>query len=136
MFDWANKLPAKTVLLGKPMKSSSQLIPESRLEERMLNAKQFATFTGNKKHFATIDVRSRYQRAEVGLFPFVEKWIPMERTNVLEKAILDAVSEDKTLLIYDEVGKQVRWLQYRLEDMGAKKYYFLKGGAAAYVKSI
>lgn len=136
MFDWAKAHPAQTVLLGKSLKSPSQLIPKSMLKKHMLDPKKFAKYTENKKHFITIDVRSRYQRAGVGLFPFIEQWIPLERTVVLEKAMKDARSDNKTLLIYDEVGKQVRWLQYRLEEMGVKKYYFMKGGAAGYIKSI
>ena len=38
----------------------------------------------------------------------------------------------KTLLIYDEVGKQVRWLQYTLERYGIEQYYFMQGGAKGY----
>lgn len=136
MFDWAKAHPAKTVLLGKPLKSPSQLIPKSTLKKHTLEPKEFAAYAENKKHFVTIDVRSRYQRAGVGLFPFIEQWISLEQTLSLDKAIKDAAADNKTLLIYDEVGKQVRWLQYRLEEMGVKKYYFMKGGAAGYIESI
>jgi len=36
------------------------------------------------------------------------------------------------LMIYDAAGKQVRWLQYYLEDKGLKSYYFMAGGINAY----
>jgi hypothetical protein len=40
------------------------------------------------------------------------------------------------LFIYDEVGKQVRWLQYTIEELGLKNYYFMDKGAKAYYSSI
>ena len=36
--------------------------------------------------------------------------------------------------VVDQVGKQVRWLMYHLEDKGYKDYAFLKGGATAVLK--
>jgi rhodanese-related sulfurtransferase len=38
------------------------------------------------------------------------------------------------ILIVDNVGKQVRWLQYYLEKKGFKNYYFLKGGVRQWMK--
>ena len=37
--------------------------------------------------------------------------------------------QTQTLLIFDQVGKQVRWLMYHLEVAGIKDYYFLSKGA-------
>lgn len=37
--------------------------------------------------------------------------------------------QDQTLLIFDQVGKQVRWLMYQLEAAGYADYYFLSEGA-------
>ena len=42
--------------------------------------------------------------------------------------------KDKQLVIFDQVGKQVLWLMYYLEDKGYKNYYFLKGGATSVLK--
>ena len=36
------------------------------------------------------------------------------------------------IFIYDEVGKQVRWLQYALEKANVKNYYFMHNGARGY----
>ncbi|MFX1517887.1 MAG: sulfurtransferase, partial [Promethearchaeota archaeon] len=47
-----------------------------------------------------------------------------------------ALKENKTLLIYDAAGKQVRWLQYYLEDKGLKSYYFMAGGINAYYSDL
>ena len=45
------------------------------------------------------------------------------------------VKRDKTLLIFDQVGKQVRWLEYYLVANGYKNYYFLAGGATSVLKA-
>ena len=50
----------------------------------------------------------------------------------LNKCIQLAKNENKKLFIYD--GKQVRWLQYYLEQQNAGEYYFMEGGAAAFYK--
>lgn len=44
----------------------------------------------------------------------------------------EAKKARKTLLVYDKVGKQVRWFQYYLEQQGLKDYYFLAGGAEGF----
>lgn len=136
VFDWAKSNPAKTVLLGKPLKSPKQLLSKDKLKKHTITPKEFSVMVEKKKNVETIDVRSRFQRAGVGLFPFNEKWVPLEKTSELDKALEDAANRRKTLLIYDEVGKQVRWLQYRLEELGVKNYYFMKGGANGYIKAI
>jgi rhodanese-related sulfurtransferase len=38
------------------------------------------------------------------------------------------------ILVVDNVGKQVRWLQYYLERSGMTNYYFLDGGAKRWVE--
>ncbi len=50
--------------------------------------------------------------------------------DLLQKVILkNKKYRSQTLLIFDQVGKQVRWLMYNLELAGIKNYYFLRGGA-------
>ena len=39
----------------------------------------------------------------------------------------------QTLLIFDQVGKQVRWLMYSLEAAGMTDYYFLDKGAFGFI---
>jgi len=43
--------------------------------------------------------------------------------------------KNQTLLIVDQVGKQVRWLMYQLEASGMKKYYFLDKGVFGVIGS-
>ena len=66
------------------------------------------------------------------MFSRYEESISMEDKASLNKFIKKAKAENKTLFIYDAVGKQVRWLQYYLEQQNAGRYYFMKGGAQAF----
>jgi len=134
VFDWAKTYPKDTVLLGKELRDANRLISGKKFTAHQLGPKEFAKRVGPST--MVIDVRDSYQRAAVGLFPFEEKWIPLSQKGRLSDHIDRAKRNGKTLLIYDEVGKQVRWLQYRLEQAGVKKYYFMKGGASAYIDSI
>ena len=83
-----------------------------------------------------LDVRDLYQRAGVGFYPGKERWVSLDDKAKLTKFLEKAKAKKKVLFIYDEVGKQVRWLQYALEEMGIKDYYFMNKGAKAYYASI
>ena len=54
----------------------------------------------------------------------------------LNAYIKQAKEENRALFIYDEVGKQVRWLQYALEKENIKNYYFMATGAKGYYKQM
>ena len=79
-----------------------------------------------------LDVRDRSQR-DSPLFPFREQHVQMEETARIDTFIDQARREKKALLVYDAVGRQVEWLQYHLEGRGLRDYYFMKGGAKAYL---
>jgi hypothetical protein len=49
----------------------------------------------------------------------------------IKRVVKKGLLQDSTLLIFDQVGKQVRWLMYYLEASGYTNYYFLSGGAYA-----
>ena len=81
-----------------------------------------------------MDVRDMYQRAGVGFFIGIERWVSMDNEKKLAKYLKKAKAENRTLYIYDEAGKQVRWLQYTLERHNVKDYYFMKKGAKGFYK--
>ena len=79
-----------------------------------------------------LDIRDTIQKNSINLFPMRQRSVPLDNTQL--KIYIDmARNENKTLLFYDAVGKQVRWLQYYLEEEGAENYYFMKGGAKAFL---
>ena len=131
VFDWANAHPDKTVLLGKSPIDTSKLISKKSFKSKLISPKEFEEKVKSGKYFV-IDVRSRIQRSAMGLFPFTEKWASLDDNEKLKDLLEQAKAEKKGLLIYDNVGKQVSWLEYRLRDMGITDYLFMQGGAEEY----
>ena len=137
IFEWVKAQPAKSELLGKSPVNANQLIDKKIYQARLLEPNEFSErilSNGNKS--MVLDVRDLYQRAGVGFYPGIERWVSLDDKAKLAKVLEKAKAKNKTLFIYDEVGKQVRWLQYALEEMGIKEYYFMNKGAKAYYASI
>jgi rhodanese-related sulfurtransferase len=127
--DWAKAHPDRTALLGKSPIKTEDLISHDEFKKRLLDPKAFEAKVEGKS--IVLDVRSRVQR-DSPLFPFREQRVPLGDAAGLDPIIEQAKREKKTLLVYDQVGKQVEWFQYYLEAKGMKDYYFMKGGAQAY----
>lgn len=127
---WARLHPDKTVLLGKSPIKTEDLISAERFAARLIAPKDFAARAA-AHNTIVLDIRDRTQR-DSPLFPTREERIPMDDSAAIDSLINRARQDRKTLLIYDAVGKQVEWFQYRLEARGFKDYYFMDGGASAY----
>ncbi|MDH5391868.1 MAG: rhodanese-like domain-containing protein [Gammaproteobacteria bacterium] len=135
IMDWARAYPALAELLGKSPVDASKLISKARFDEHLLAPDKFADMT-QAADVRVLDVRDSVQRSGMGLFVGIEHQAPLDDKEKLEKHIQTALDENKTLLIYDESGKQVRWLMYWLEEKGLKKYLFMEGGARLYFKQL
>jgi rhodanese-related sulfurtransferase len=129
---WAKTYPADTLLVGKPVTDpEKQLIPKSEFKKRTIDFKTFkekATASNAK----VIDARDPMQRTQK--FTEFNDILPIPLDKLIKNIINNDRMKDKQLLIIDQVGKQVRWLMYYLEDKGYKDYYFLKGGATSVFK--
>jgi rhodanese-related sulfurtransferase len=131
IFDWTKAYPDKAVLLGQTPVDTRKLISRAKLQEHTLPAAEFIR-QANNNNALILDVRSRHQRDGFYVFSRYEESVSMEDKESLNKFIKQAKAGNKTLFIYDAVGKQVRWLQYYLEQQNAGPYYFMKGGAMAF----
>jgi rhodanese-related sulfurtransferase len=129
IFEWAMAHPEKAVLLNKTPVDPKMLLSKSKLKNHMLSALDFINKAGDD--VIILDVRDRNKRESFGIFSGFEELVPMDNKKALSRYIKLAKAENKKLFIYDEVGKQVRWVQYHLEEQGAGPYYFMKGGALA-----
>lgn len=129
IFDWAKAYPERTTLRGRSPIRPEDLIEMAKFKEHLLAPKDFAARVSPDT--VVLDVRDRAQR-DTQLFPFHEKRAQLDETAKLDAVIDDAKAHNKTLLVYDQVGKQVQWFQYHLEGKGLKNYYFMKGGAQGY----
>ena len=133
IMDWAKKYPAEAVLLGENPINPRKIISKKTFKTYLISPEKFEQKIG-AGNVLVLDTRDQLQRNATGLFPGKEKRVYINDASGLDKYIAKANREEKTLLIYDEVGKQVRWLQYYLEGHGADSYYFMKGGVRNYYK--
>ena len=131
IFAWITENPDKGTLLGKSPADPSKLISKTDLKSRMLAYEDFKA-KAESGNTVVVDVRDPLQRAKASDLPQNKaiklkgvREIPMDR---LVKLIEKKKFQDNTLLILDAVGKQVRWLQYYLEDKGYTNYYFMENG--------
>ncbi len=134
IFDWANQYPDETLLLGEVLGDPTKLISSEKFQAHLLPVEKFVKTA--TKDVVILDIRDRIERAGFYIFAGHEYSISMD-TN--EKTRLDELfkkikASNKTLYVYDMVGKQIRWFQYYIESKGIKKYYFMKGGADEFYK--
>jgi len=138
MFEWANAYPEKTTLLGHSPINPKDLLSKKTLKARMLKPLKFSEMAyemGDKARI--LDIRDITQRSNgIGYFVGMEHWISLNRKNKVNQFLLQAKADNKTLLIYDAVGKQVRWLQYELEKAKVKDYFFMEKGANGFYEQI
>ena len=133
MFEWAQAYPYQAELFGVSPVNKSDIIPSAQFKSRLIAPEKFgSSIFRNTSKSLVLDVRDKFQRGAAGFFPGKESWISLDKEEQLREYIYKAKNEKKTLYIYDEVGKQVRWLQYALESADMKNYYFMKKGAKAY----
>lgn len=129
VFEWANEYPKESVLMGESPLRLDKLISSSKLKEHSVSLDEFESLI---RESVLIDIRDLKERRGNGLFLLADKSAPLDNTRKLDRYLNRAIKEDKTLLAYDDSGKQIRWLQYYLEQKGIKKYYFMAGGAKYY----
>lgn len=133
MFEWAETYPDYAELLGHSPVNRSDIISLNSFKKRLLEPDDFSNKAydmGNSS--LIIDVRDKYQRGAAGLFPGKERWISLDKRDEITNYIEQAKRDNKTLFIYDEVGHQVQWLQYSLEQAKFRNYFFMHNGARAY----
>ena len=138
IFDWTRAYPDEAELLGKSPVAPARLISAQAFKAHLLDPNTFsdrATATPATKRLI-IDIRDSFQRAGIGFFPAIERWASLEKMDKLRKYLNKAKAQNRTLFIYDNVGKQVRWLQYELEARGLKDYWFMEQGAKGYYDMI
>ncbi|MCG6887239.1 MAG: rhodanese-like domain-containing protein [Proteobacteria bacterium] len=135
IMDWAKADPDRSVLLGVSPINPDRLISKKKFTDHLLSPETFFE-QANSGRSLIVDVRDPLQRAGMPLFIGKEQRASLDDNNKLKLMIQRAKAENRTLYIYDEAGKQVRWLMYYLEDQDAQRYYFMKGGAKKFFKDM
>ena len=102
---------------------------EKSFKARLIEPDDFAQRVNTNS--IVLDVRDRGQR-DAALFLFKEQRAQLDDVMKIDAVIEEARAQKKILLVYDQAGKQVQWLQYYLVRKNPKDYYFMKGGAQAH----
>ncbi len=125
IFDWSQAYPNLSTLMGRPLSAFNQMIPESEYQLRLASLEAFRAKAASSDAIV-IDVRNHSQRIHMPGPDIVGiKTAPLDD---LLKFVRQRKFRDKELLLYDAVGKQVRWLHYYLKEYGYTRFTFLKGG--------
>lgn len=125
--EWTKLYPSETIVMGEVLKDpEKQLISDSEFKKRLINFETFKTKAA-KGNTIVIDVRDFIQSS--GKLPGLEnvKAIPLDK--FIPNFVAQKKEQDKTLLMFDQVGKQVKWLMYYLQKYGYENYFFLDKGA-------
>jgi rhodanese-related sulfurtransferase len=131
--EWASLFPEKTLLLGKEVVDpEKQIIPKAEFKKKCLPFEDFKT-KASANGGMVIDVRDHIQRSQK--LPGLKKAKAIPLDNFIPNFVEKKANQDKHLYIFDQVGKQVRWLEYYLVDNGYQNFTFLKGGATAVLKT-
>lgn len=125
--DWANNYPKETLLLGEEVVNpQQQLISKADFKKKALD---FETFKAKAAAGNAIVIDARDHIQSSGKLPGLSRVVKMPFDALIPTFIKKKRNQDKTLLIFDQVGKQVRWLEYYLVKYGYSDYFFLAGGA-------
>ena len=130
IFLWASDYPANSVLLGKVMQDSSQLISKEDFNAHVLAPKEFEAMVGGA-NVVMVDVRDPNQREKQLFKGKPVRNVPVERF----ETFLKQQKPSTKIMVFDAVGKQVQWLQYILDGQNYTNYQFLNGGVEGYMKS-
>jgi rhodanese-related sulfurtransferase len=130
--EWVKTHPRETLRLGKVVvDAKKQIISESDFQKRTLPFEKFKD-QASAANALVIDVRDNVQRT--GNLPGLEKALAIPLDKFIPNFVNKKANQDKKLLIFDQVGKQVQWLEYYLVENGYKNYVFLAGGATDVLK--
>lgn len=123
---WSVAHPDKTVLLGKFPADPAKMVSNADFNAKLLSPANFVKKLS--REMILIDVRDTFQKKDANILNNRAISITLSEPS----KIFQLGKQGKTLMIFDAVGKQVRWLQYHLRSANVKDYYFMKGGVRAY----
>lgn len=133
VFTWAKTHPHKARFFNKPLDKktvASKLISKKTLMEHCMDTGRFLS-QARESGYTVYDVRDSKERAE---FPIKLDGIRRLDMDKFVKFLSKGKMKGEKMLVLDNVGKQVRWLQYYLVRENAGYYRFLKGGVRQWRK--
>lgn len=136
--EWVQTHPERSTLMGKTPAPKDKLISDAAFLKRKIGYADFAKRAAQPESIV-IDIREPFQRTENENLPQSKSLALAEVRSIPSDRLVGLLSrkefQGKQLLITDAVGKQVRWMQYYLEENGYKDYFFLKDGILTAVEA-
>ena len=137
LLDWADHHPERLARAGEPGGNGSVgRIPDpDRLAEHLLPPEDFSArvHQGNP---LVLDLRARNRGGEDSLFLGREQSVdPANVERVIELARA-AERDGRPVLIFDQNGREVRWLQPWLMEAGLTGHQFMEGGAERFFRDV
>ena len=130
--EWVMLYPEKTLLLGKVVTDpEKQVIPKAEFKKKAIPFEAFKAAAADAGGLV-IDVRDTIQRSKE--LPGLGKTLKIPLDKFIPNFVEKKRNQGKPLYVFDQVGKQVRWLEYYLVAHGYTHYKFLKGGATGVLK--
>jgi rhodanese-related sulfurtransferase len=129
ILSWAKNYPNKSTFFDSSPLHIGKLISTAMFNAHSLSPEKFIDKIG--KNTLVFDIREPSQRG----IKILTKQSILAPLGEFHHVLSKIQKQHSTLLIYDSVGKQVKWLQYLLEKQGIKNYYFMRGGVKAYLES-
>jgi len=130
---WAEAYPEDTLLMGKQIKDGDkELIPYEEFLKISLDFDTFKQKIADSPNAKLIDARDPMQRTKK--ISDFKNALPIPLDKLIRNVINRGNMKNDQLFIFDQVGRQVRWLMYYLEQHGYNNYYFLNGGATSVLK--
>lgn len=126
IFDWISAAPDRATLMGATPADSERIISNAEFQASCVDYQEFKRLA-QQRHALVVDIRDPFQREAVPALEHIRN-IPLDP---LLQLVTSRLWQEKKLLFFDAVGRQVRWLQYYLESFGYFDYAFLRGGVLA-----
>jgi rhodanese-related sulfurtransferase len=135
ILEFSAKFPNLVALLDNKITNKNSMISQKEFKSHLKHypffSQKLITSRNSKNKFYLLDIRTGEQRLGVSAFMggFREKRITLNNNEKLLKFLQKVKKSQAPLFAYDYVGKQVRWLQYYIKQLGIKEYYLLEGGS-------
>ncbi|MFK5891986.1 MAG: rhodanese-like domain-containing protein [Pseudomonadota bacterium] len=129
VFEWTDQYPERTSLMGKIPARSENIISMLQFKSHLLKPKKFLRAVKKDSKAFLIDIRDAIQKQHTPNFGVkISNFTQDHLSKLLALKSFQKHTKDKNFYIFDNVGAQVRWLQYYLKKYGKQNYYFLEGG--------
>lgn len=135
ILSWAKAHPEDALLFGEALDVKAIISDEDYKSKKLAPEAFYEMKEKLQDRALVLDIRTLDEVSGVKIWPGAQYNVKQDN-EAIKRYVNRAKAEKKTLLVYDESGHQIRWLQYYLRKEGFNDYYFLDGGHENYMRMI